>query len=78
MGNKNHGKKLARGQSKADGGSRAAIAMHHRRRDKGCFGFDYSDDALREIDGFFKFGHTVIVSLTVREILDELLARNLA
>jgi len=38
-------------------------------------GFDYSDDALREIDGFFRKSGKVIVALTVREILDEALAR---
>ena len=54
-------------------------AMRRSRRDKGFFvSFDYSDDALREIDRFFKADHAVIVALTVREILDEQIARKLA
>ncbi len=40
--------------------------------------FDYSDDALAEIDQFFRKTGKVIVPLTVREILDEQLARKLA
>ena len=36
-----------------------------------------SDDALREIDRFFKADHAVIIPLTVREILDEQIARKL-
>ncbi len=40
--------------------------------------FDYSEDALREIDRFFKADHAVIIPLTVREILDEQIARKLA
>lgn len=54
-------------------------AMRRSRREKGFFvSFDYSDDALREIDRFFKADHAVIVPLTVREILDEQIARKLA
>ena len=34
-------------------------------------------DALREIDRFFKADHAVIIPLTVREILDEQIARKL-
>jgi hypothetical protein len=41
-------------------------------------GFDYSDDALREIDAFFRKSGKVVVALTVREILDEEIARKLA
>ncbi len=41
-------------------------------------GLDYSDDALGEIDGFFRKSGKVIVALTVREILDEQLAKKLA
>ena len=33
--------------------------------------FDYSSDALSEIESFFKRSHQVIVALTVQEILDE-------
>ncbi len=40
--------------------------------------FDYSDDALREIDRFFRDEHKIIIPLTVREILDEEIARKLA
>ena len=48
-------------------------------RDKGFIvAFDYSDDALREIDRFFKADHAVIIPLTMKEILDEQIARKLA
>jgi hypothetical protein len=40
--------------------------------------FDYSSDALPEIESFFKHSHKVIVALTVREILEEHLAKKLA
>ena len=40
--------------------------------------FDYSDDPLREIDRFFKADHAVIIPLSVKEILDEQIARKLA
>ena len=47
--------------------------------DKGFFvSFDYSEDALREIESFFKRSHKVIVALTVKEILDEHIAMKLA
>jgi DNA modification methylase len=47
--------------------------------DKGFFvAFDYSNDALTEIGQFFKRSGKVIVPLTVREILDEEIARKLA
>jgi hypothetical protein len=50
-----------------------------RDRTKGFFiSFDYSDDALKEIDHFFRTTGKVIVPLTVREILDEHIARKLA
>ncbi len=52
--------------------------MTREDRTKGFFvGFDYSDDALREIDAFFRKSGKVIVALTVREILDEQLAKKL-
>lgn len=51
-------------------------AMRRFRREKGFFvGFDFSDDALREIDRYFKADHAVIIPLTVMEILDEQIAR---
>jgi site-specific DNA-methyltransferase (adenine-specific) len=54
-------------------------AMIRAKRKKGFFvGFDFSNDALAEIGAFFKAQHTVIVPLTVREILDEQIAQKLA
>ena len=45
---------------------------------KGFFvSFDYSSDALPEIESFFKRSHKVIVALTVQEILDEHIAKKL-
>jgi DNA modification methylase len=53
-------------------------AMMRTKRKKGFFvGFDFSSDSLREIDQFFRREHIVIVALTVREILDETIARKL-
>jgi len=47
-------------------------------RTKGFFvAFDYTEDALREIDAFFRKSGKVIVALTVREILEEEIARKL-
>lgn len=40
--------------------------------------FDHSTDALREIDRFFRQSGKVNIALTVREILDEQLAKKLA
>ncbi|SRR6266496_5006872 len=54
-------------------------AMRRAKRDKGFIvAFDYSDDGLREIDRFLKADHAVIIPLTVKEILDEQIARKLA
>ena len=54
-------------------------AMLRENRTKGFFvSFEFSADALREIDSFFRREHRVIVPLTVREILDETLAQRLA
>ncbi len=53
--------------------------MMREERDKGFFvSFDYTADALREIDRFFRQSHKTIIALTVREILDEQLAKKLA
>ena len=53
--------------------------MRRSKREKGFFvAFDYSKDALREIDRFFLEEHRVIIPLTVRDILDEEIARKLA
>jgi len=54
-------------------------AMERANRSKGFFvAFDYSSDALTEIDRFFRKTGKIIVALTVREILDEQIARKLA
>lgn len=53
--------------------------MTRENRVKGFFvAFDYSRDALVEVNRFFKQTGKVIVPLTVREILDEEIARKLA
>lgn len=53
--------------------------MMREECDKGFFiSFDYSTDALRECESFFKRSGKVIIPLTVREILDEEIARKLA
>lgn len=53
--------------------------MMREECDKGFFiSFDYSSDALRECESFFKRSGKVIIPLTVREILDEEIARKLA
>jgi len=54
-------------------------ALRRSKQQKGFFvSFDYSEDALREIDRFFKADHAVIIPLTAREILGEQIARKLA
>jgi hypothetical protein len=53
--------------------------MVRAQRDKGFFvAFDYSSDALTEIDRFFHQTKKIIIALTVREILDEQIAKKLA
>jgi len=53
--------------------------MLRAKRKKGFFvGFDFTKDALAEIGDFFRKQHTIIVPLTVREILDEHIAQKLA
>lgn len=53
--------------------------MTREDRDKGLFvSFDYTSDALREIDGFFRKSGKAMIALTVREILEEGIARKLA
>jgi DNA modification methylase len=53
--------------------------MARTDRTKGFFvSFDYSSDALAEIDAFFRKSHRVIIPFTVREILDERIAHKLA
>jgi len=41
-------------------------------------GFDYSADAFKEVDGFFRKSGRVIIPLTVREILEEQITSKLA
>ena len=54
-------------------------AMQRAERKKGFFvSFDYSADALQEVDAFFRRSGGIIVALTVKEILEESLARKLA
>jgi site-specific DNA-methyltransferase (adenine-specific) len=54
-------------------------AMLRAGRKKGFFvGFDFSQEALAEIGDFFRKQHTIIIPLTVREILDEHIAQKLA
>ncbi len=54
-------------------------AMERSNRTKGFFvAFDYSSDAMTEIDRFFRKTGKVIVALTVQEILDEGIAKKLA
>jgi len=53
--------------------------MTREDRTKGFFvAFDYTSDALREIDAFFRKSGKAIIALTVREILEEEIARKLA
>jgi DNA modification methylase len=53
--------------------------MVREDRPKGFYvSFDYSSDAMREIDSFFRKTGKVIVPLTVNEILNEHLAKKLA
>jgi DNA modification methylase len=53
--------------------------MTREDRAKGFFiAFDFSSDALHEIDAFFRRSHRVIIPLTVQSILDADLAQKLA
>ena len=53
--------------------------MQREDRTKGFFvAFDYSQDALTEIDAFFRKTGQVIIALTVQEILEEQIAKKLA
>jgi hypothetical protein len=52
--------------------------MAREDRTKGFFvAFDYTQDALTEIDAFFRKSGKVIIALTVQEILEEQIARKL-
>ncbi len=53
--------------------------MMREEREKGFFvSFDYTADALTEVDRFFRQSHKVIVPFTVNEILEEQIAQKLA
>ncbi|MCE5280371.1 MAG: DNA methyltransferase [Planctomycetaceae bacterium] len=53
-------------------------AMNRANRTKGFFvSFDFTTDALTEIQRYFTAEHKVIVALTVQEILEEQIARKL-
>ncbi len=53
--------------------------MMREEREKGFFvSFEFSSDALREVDAFFRREHRIIIPLTVHEILEETIARKLA
>jgi hypothetical protein len=53
--------------------------MTRKDRTKGFFiAFDFSSDAMSEIDAFFRKSHKVIIPLTVQSILDGDLAQKLA
>jgi DNA modification methylase len=54
-----------------------AIMTRHDRTKGFLVSFDYTSDALAEIGAFFRKSGKVIVPLTVREILDEEIARKL-
>ena len=55
-----------------------AVMMREDRQKCFFVAFDYTGDALREIDAFFRKTGKAIVALTVREILDEELDKKLA
>ena len=53
--------------------------MTRENRTKGFFvAFDYSSDAMTEIDAFFRRSGKAIIALTVQEILSEEIAKKLA
>jgi hypothetical protein len=55
------------------------VVMTREDRTKGFFvAYDYTTDALTEIDAFFRKSGKVIVALTVKEILEEQIAKKLA
>jgi hypothetical protein len=54
-------------------------AMRRADRKKGFFvAFDYSTDAVTQIQSYFTREHRMIIPLTVADILDEEIARKLA
>ena len=55
-----------------------AVMAREDRKKGFVVSFDYSSDAMTEIDGFFRKTGKVIMALTVKEILEERLAQKLA
>jgi hypothetical protein len=56
-----------------------AGVLSRERQPKGFFvAFGYSDDAMKEIDAHFRATGAVIIPFTVKDILEEQLARKLA
>jgi DNA modification methylase len=55
-----------------------AMMVREDRRKGFYVSFDYTSDAMLEIDGFFRREHRVIVAFTVHEILDDQIAQKLA
>ena len=59
--------------------ARFEAVLTREKRTKGYFvAFGYSEDAMHEIDAFFRREHKSIVAFTVQEILDGEIARKLA
>ncbi len=55
------------------------VVMMREGRTKGFFvSFDYSGDAIKEIQAFFKMAGKSIIGLTVKDILEEQIAHKLA
>lgn len=54
-----------------------AVLMRENRTKGFIIAFDFTSDALHEIGAFFRREHKAIVPLTVRDILDETIARKL-
>lgn len=65
-------------EAKSDIDAFKAVMMREDRQ-KGFFvSFDYSGDAMSEIQSFFKKTGKTIIALTVKDILDEQIAYKLA
>ena len=56
----------------------AAMMMRENCEKVFFVSFNYSEDAPREMDAFFKRSNKAIIALTVKEILDEQIAKKLA
>ncbi len=64
--------------SRSDIDAFEAVMMREDRQRGFFVALDYTSDALREIDRFFRQSGKAVIALTVREILDEAIARKLA